>query len=864
MGYNIDLLEAIKQKIPLEYNFVQKPYDQLKRDLEKGEIDLMTTLFSTPDNFQKFKLLNPHGKIRMAIFGKVDQPFNRDSIHKISFVSTIPEICTQFAQVNLSCFFISSRQFENFFEQESNQFLLIHPEKAGLFYLERQQITNFWTIPLDTLQLFYGFGLNKKNDSLAQILSEAISQLTKTGKFQEIQEKWFSNTHEEDTPIAIPYNHPWIIIAIASLILLVAISLLIHKHKKVKEIFQHKEDIAKMHEQICSENKQLTEIINTINHPLFIVDKEKKEFLFWNSELNKLLGLAPDNKDVNALKATIENDIQFKKLISSAEAENALIKIVDANGQLRVFQISSKPLNDDKTLHFVLDITQRYKAEKKLEQESGLLNSIINSIPDLIFYKDTLFRYIGSNAAFKKYNNFTDEEFIGKTDYELYDIKQAIEYHDVDRKVLESGKSQRVEKWGILPNGKSVLFDTLKVPFYGKEGEILGIIGISRDITPQYEIQKSLSEAKLKAEESDKLKTIFLANISHEIRTPLNSIIGFSDLLLDPDLTDDQREDFLNMIRTSSNDLLQLVEDIIDLSKIESNQIKIKPERAPLRKILQSVVDYFEKQLQSIEYRHLNIEIEKEIDVEAEAIIDSFQVKQIFLHLGSNALKYTRRGTITIGYRVKETFVEFYIHDKNASISDYTLSTIFDRNAFSGGMENYGGAGLNLIIARGLVRIMGGEISVTRGKDNLGIVFSFFIPQAQERKEKTDENKIFEGKTLLVAEDEKNNFLFIEESLRKTGIKIFWALNGKEALEMVAQHQNIDAILMDIKMPVMDGYTATREIRNLRPDVPIIAQTAYALTDEKKRSIEAGCNAYLSKPIQPSHLIQTLAEYIKK
>ncbi|HON17683.1 MAG TPA: response regulator [Salinivirgaceae bacterium] len=866
VGYNIDVLEAIKQRIPIEFIYIQKNYATLKRDLERGQIDLMTTIFHESGNLRKFRLLSPHNKIRLSIFGHSNQsdPAQNTGTY---YITDIPEVYEIFSRnKNMTCYLVSSMQCESFFSQNKDNIYLIYPEKAGLFFSEKYNYNDIWSKPIDSVQLFYSMGFNYSNDSLAKIFNEALSMLIKSGELQKIQEKWFINPNKESAESLMSPTFPYqSIYYVIITILALGLILIIWRFRKQISNLQNKIKILEGEiSEVNVQKTQLQNIIDAIPHPMFVVN-EKNQPILWNKNLNRLLGLDENNESSLAILESTKNDAQYLKLFSGEFNPNEPLKIVDHSGLLKILQISRHPIDENHILIFAQDISKRYKAEKRLEQESGLLFSIINSIPDLIFYKDTLFRYIGSNSAFKRYNNFTDDDYIGKTDYELFDVKQALEYHEVDRKVLETSKSQRVEKWGILPNGKSVLFDTLKVPFYGQDGRILGIVGISRDITQQYEIQKALSESKLKAEESDRLKTIFLASISHEIRTPLNSIIGFSDLLQDEDLTDDQREDFLEMIRKSSNSLLQLVDDIIDLSKIESNQIRIKPEPTSLKKLLSDVAGYFDKQLQGNEYKDINFEI---VDNESDfkVTLDAFQIKQILIHIINNAFKYTRKGTFRIGYYHKENFVEFYIEDKNASVSDYVLSNLLERNAFSGGMENYGGVGLNLIIARGLVRLMGGEISVTRCQDQKGIVFSFFIPLAINKSEenKQSDDKIFEGKTLLVAEDEKNNFIFIEESLRKTGIKILWALNGKEALEMVADNKNIDAVLMDIKMPLMDGYTATREIKNLRPNLPIIAQTAYALADEKQKSLEAGCNAYLSKPIRPSHLIDTLATFIKK
>ena len=877
IGFNIDILKAIGKKLPVEFIFIQKPYSQLKTDLLDNKIDLLLMTYSSNNNNVNFKLSRPYNNEKLAVFANIDQSFSLNSINTYNLTTDIPEIAELLkTKLNVDCTILSDKSKRETIDNylQSNNAYYIIPHKIGSHIIDKNGINSVWKIQLNNIELPYCFGFNKNNDSLAYLFDESLKILLKSKEYTELTEKWFGNIEPLNIKKTLVNDTLfWIIIILIVAIAGVFIYRLLRQIRLLK--FENADEINRREKaeiETREKDNTLKLILNTIPYPLFVQDS-KGNFLLYNDTLLEILGVKETEDIENKLLKIASSDDQYKKVfLNNDPHDQTTRKIIDANGQLRIFQMAKSTFettnNHELVLTIAHDISKRYKAEKRLEHESALLSSIINAIPDLIFYKDKHFRYLGGNTAFKKFNNFNDDQYIGKTDFELFDTKQAIAFNMVDRNILEENIEERMEKWGILPNGDSALYDTVKVSFRNSQNEVLGLVGISRNITNQYEVNKALTAAKENAEDSNKLKTVFLANISHEIRTPLNSIIGFSDLLLDQELTFDQREDFIEMIRSSGNSLLQLVDDIIDLSKIESNQITLKPSPTKASQILKEVQNHFLEIIQGFEYKDIQLVIKTQTtDDDPTVLIDSFRVKQVLINLVGNAIRYRRHGEIHIGASFKDSFIEFFVDDKEASIQDKLLEKIFERNVFGGGAENYGGSGLNLIISKGLVNLMDGEISITKGEHNKGIVLSFFIPlQTEEPHENlNDINKelSLSEKTLLVAEDEKNNFAFIEETLRKTGINIIWVINGKEALEAVVSNPNIDLILMDIKMPIMDGYTATREIKKRFPDIPIIAQTAYAVSDEKNKSLEAGCDAYLSKPIRPKYLIRIITEFLQ-
>ncbi|WP_439183051.1 ATP-binding protein [Carboxylicivirga taeanensis] len=384
---------------------------------------------------------------------------------------------------------------------------------------------------------------------------------------------------------------------------------------------------------------------------------------------------------------------------------------------------------------------------------------------------------------------------------------------------------------------------------------------------------EDLTLAKRKAEESDHLKTSFLSNMSHEIRTPMNAILGFSNLLSHPDISNIEKEEFINLIRINGKNLLTLVEDIIDISKIDSGQLQIKNAPCKLHEVIGQVYESFVDDIKRRGLFNLKLYHKEGISDDNLLILsDEHRLKQILINLVGNAVKFTERGFIEFGYTQEDDqFLRFYVKDTGIGLPKGKETEIFERfSKFNNDKERlYGGTGIGLSIAKHLVTLMGGEIWV-ESEPLVGTTFYFTIPYhrlavpdnyREERKEPVREFN-WEGKTFLVAEDEEDNFRYIEVALALSNASLIWARDGQEAVDVFKRVDGIDLVLMDIKMPLMDGYTATREIKSLRKNIPVIAQTAYALSEEKEKSREAGCDDYIAKPIGYEDLLNIINRFV--
>ncbi len=399
------------------------------------------------------------------------------------------------------------------------------------------------------------------------------------------------------------------------------------------------------------------------------------------------------------------------------------------------------------------------------------------------------------------------------------------------------------------------------------DGEHATIIGVIQDITDRKKNEEELIRAKVKAEESDKLKTAFLHNISHEIRTPMNAIVGFSTLLGDPEVDERSRKSYIDVIMQSSNHLLSIITDIVDISNIEANLIKTVKNEINVNKTLKYLFNQFitktnEKQIKLVCEAGLS-------DPEALILTDRTKLTQILSNLINNALKFTDKGIIKIEYRLKENFLEFCVSDTGIGISPVHHERIFDRfyQVQSNVSRLYEGTGLGLAISKAYVELLGGKIWLSSEPGN-GTKFFFTIPYEKRDsttitvyEKKAPDSFVFPvKKVILVAEDVESNFKLISYFLEGSNAEVLHAINGKEAVEKCLSMGNIDLILMDIKMPVMDGYTAVKLIREKNTEIPIIAQTAYL--DDRERAIECGCSGFLSKPFDKKGLFKVLGEFI--
>jgi signal transduction histidine kinase/CheY-like chemotaxis protein len=498
-------------------------------------------------------------------------------------------------------------------------------------------------------------------------------------------------------------------------------------------------------------------------------------------------------------------------------------------------------------------------AETRLQESHYLNETLIQTIPFGMNIVNGEGKILFQNEVFKR---LYGEGVLGGTCWELYlDDKTQCAACPL-RRGIALGKTDVIEVPGALGNR------IFEVHYTGMmyNGE-KALFEIFLDISDRKAAESELLSAKEKAEESDRLKTAFLNNISHEIRTPMNAIVGFAALLSEPDTDDLARKSYIDIIMQSSNHLLEIISDIVDISNIDAKLAKTVEKEVNVKATLKMLYDQF---LPRSGEKNLKLLIEYGLPDQGLLIrTDSTKLTQILSNLVNNAIKFTDSGSIKIGVRQTEDFLEFRVTDTGIGIAPQHHSKIFNRfyQVQNSTSRMYEGTGLGLSISKANVELIGGRIWLDSypGK---GSAFYFTIPYkkllpdtAPKTAPVTPDDHIFpEKKKILVAEDIESNFKLIKYFLSRSNVDIIQATNGQEAVEMCLSDNDIDMVLMDIKMPVMDGFTAVRLIRNARLTMPIIAQTAYS--DDRDSAIACGCNGFISKPFDKKSLLKVMSDYM--
>ncbi len=378
-----------------------------------------------------------------------------------------------------------------------------------------------------------------------------------------------------------------------------------------------------------------------------------------------------------------------------------------------------------------------------------------------------------------------------------------------------------------------------------------------------------LEAARIKAEESDRLKSAFLANMSHEIRTPMNAIVGFSTLISEEDITTSERIEYADIIKDNSDTLLVLINDIIEISLIEANQLRMTKSNFNASAILLQLENYFSlKNNKGIDLNYVN----KKDDTKLVLNNDPTRFRQVFSNMLDNAFKYTESGNIWFGYEIQDDQVQFFVSDTGIGIASSDFKNIFNyfHKLERKDSKLYPGAGIGLSLSRKLIELMGGEIWL-ESEAGEGSAFYFTLPYSADKvsllpKSKKESRRIhkLENTKIIVAEDEPNNYKLIEKILQPTKAAIIWARNGKEAVDYVRKHPKIRncIILMDIKMPVMNGIQANEEIKKINKHIPVIAVTAYAYANDKSEIMQHNFIDYIVKPLKPRRLIESINKVI--
>lgn len=503
-----------------------------------------------------------------------------------------------------------------------------------------------------------------------------------------------------------------------------------------------------------------------------------------------------------------------------------------------------------KLLAYTVNVTSQCEKEQHIKYLEEYNRKIIEALPEFIF--DDNFFITDVLMAPGTILLHPVEVLRGADGRSIYSPEVSDLFICNIRECLRDGKLKEIE-YPLEVDGSLHYFQARIAPFEGNR-----VLALIHDIGDRIQRSQELIEAKRRAEDADKMKSVFLANMSHEIRTPLNAIVGFSEIIAVTE-SEEEKMEYLEIIQRNSNLLLQLINDILDLSRIESGKSEMHFQQVEIAGLVEEVEKVHQLKMKS------NVEL-KVIRPEGEywTSTDRNRVMQVLFNFLSNAIKNTEKGSITLGLKHEGPWLKLYVSDTGCGISKEKLPQIFTR--FEKLNDFVQGTGLGLSICKSIVERLGGRIEVT-SELGQGSMFALYLPyqeipkEVAERrlphKKNVDEDK---RKKILVVEDIESNFVQLNIFLNKEYI-ISWVRNGQEAINSFIREKP-DLILMDIRMPIMDGIQATEKIRTISLTVPIIAVTAYAFYTEQQQAIQAGCNAVISKPYSLERLKETIESYI--
>ena len=587
-------------------------------------------------------------------------------------------------------------------------------------------------------------------------------------------------------------------------------------------------------------------------------------------ELSKLKWQSITHPDDIAGNIAISNAI----LSGEKDSERWEKRYIKKNADIVWVDISTTLQRDKKgePLYFItsiIDITERKNSELQLKKTLYEQSLILANDPAFILFKDVKNNIIRVNDTAAKMTGLPKEQIEGQPSKEIYPDMADVYYAD-DVQVMNSGKPKKgiIERLPAIDGSEKWLL-TDKIPYFNANNEIEGILVFSTDITELKRYENTLIDAKQKAEESDRLKSAFLANMSHEIRTPMNGILGFAELLKEPNLSGEKQQKYISIIEKSGARMLNIINDIVDISKIEAGLMRLEITESDINEQIEYIYTFFKPEVEA-----KGIKLSFNIALPAkEAIIktDREKIFAILTNLVKNAIKYSNEGFIEFGYDKKGNSLEFFVKDSGIGIPKERQSAIFERFIQADIEDKMArqGAGLGLAITKAYVEMLGGRIWV-ESEVGRGSTFYFTIPY-DTVSEKTsganindlsDDFPTFDLKVLIVEDDETSSEL-LSIILDKYAKDIITVNNGTQALETFRDNQDIGLIMMDIQIPDMNGLEVSRNIRAINNDVIIIAQTAYGLAGDQAKAINAGCTDYISKPINKDELESLIRKHIR-
>ena len=625
---------------------------------------------------------------------------------------------------------------------------------------------------------------------------------------------------------------------------------------------------------------------------IYSIDSEFR-FLNVSPSVERALGYRPEEligKSFPELGIVAPHEMErmladTQRVFAGESVSSCVYEMVAKDGSRRFGENSSVPVFRDgkvvATVSMARDITERKEAEEALQEQHRRLRTIFAAIPDPLVLKDRNFAVAAVNPAACEMLGRSEAELLGKTDFDLFSPEEAEVYRDGDLKVIATGRTLVQDETVTGVEGPRFMH-VAKTPVIDASGNASGILVSLRDFTERKQVELELAEAKRAAEAASRAKSDFLANMSHEIRTPMTAILGFADLLMSPNISQREQREHLQTIRRNGQALLDLINDILDLSKIEAGRMLIEPIECSIWDVVEDVMSLMRV---PAEEKGLYLHVDYAFPLPRTIHTDPVRLRQILTNLVSNAVKFTERGDVQMSvrcttHRNAPPRMEFAVTDTGIGMRPQEVTRLFKPfvQLDTSAARRFSGTGLGLTISKRLAEKLGGNIEVET-KLGAGSTFTLLIdpgplqavPWLQETPERkvqpavVEEDLRFSG-LVLVAEDGRDVQNLIRFVLGNTGLEVDLAENGRvacrKALASAAEGRPYDLILMDIQMPQVDGYQATRQLRRDGWQRPIVALTAHAMAGDREKCLQAGCDDYLVKPVDRAELLATIGRFL--
>lgn len=599
--------------------------------------------------------------------------------------------------------------------------------------------------------------------------------------------------------------------------------------------------------------------------------------VFCNNTYISLFGFKNKEEALSYPVEKLYKDISVRKTLIDALLKNKQV----VNFEITYITVDKKEIhtlinaslkqtldNNLQIYGYIFDITARKKAEERVRK----LNAVVEQSYDAVVITDTQGKIEYVNEKVCNLTGYSIEEIIGNTPKMFKSNNHSkLFYKNLWNQIL-NGEYWEGEILNKKKNGELYWELTKITPLKNSNWEITHFVAVKEEITEKKRIRQELIAAKEKAEESDRLKSAFLANMSHEIRTPMNGILGFAQLLKKNNIDNEKKNKFVEIIEESGNRLLNIINDIIDISKIEAAQVEVYYSNTNINHQLDFIYNFFKPEA---EKKNIQFIYNKPLSDEcSNCQTDKEKLYAVLTNLVKNAIKFTEKGYIEFGYEIENGNFKFYVKDTGSGVEKEKQKLVFER--FRQGSENYNrkyeGSGLGLTISKSYIEMLGGKIWM-ESEFGKGSSFYFTIPyiavndvilNINDQSENQTQKKLTKKLKVLLCEDDFNSARLSQEIISDYCSEILVAETGLEAISHFKHNPDLDLIIMDIKMPLMDGIQATKKIRQINKKVPIFALTAFVLIGDKETVIECGCNEYLTKPLKSSSIIELIEKYFSE